>query len=281
MNASRKSLRLWAGALSATAALAIGLGIPPRAAQTTAQKPGTQRQGISAKQKTNPAVSSKPLPVPFRAGETLRYRVAWAAFSNAATLELAVPEQRDLFGSETWHFRAQAHTVSPVRSLFAIDDQFDSYTDEFALETRQYEMHLSELGKVEDDVLHLVHQGEVSHAPAPRTIVLPGTLDPLGVVYALRRVDWDRTPEFRCPVYDGHDMFDITARRDPAGDNIKVAAGSFSASHMTIRVFQHDKEMSAVHFSAWITNDATRKPVLIQAQLPFGSLRAELVSISQ
>ena len=65
-------------------------------------------------------------PVPFRAGEVLDYRVQWSKLLNAATVRLAVTERRPFYGREAWHFRALAHTVDPMRYLFALDDQFDS-----------------------------------------------------------------------------------------------------------------------------------------------------------
>ncbi len=67
--------------------------------------------------------------MPFKAGEKLNYQVGWSAFLSAASVQLSVPEQRDFYGSNTWHFRATAHTQGTARSLFTIDDEFDSYTD--------------------------------------------------------------------------------------------------------------------------------------------------------
>ena len=215
--------------------------------------------------------------MPFRAGERLDYRVSWSAFSEAASVQLSVPERRDLFGWQTWHFRAVAHTLSPVRSLFPVDDQFDSYTDTTTLESRQYEMHLNEMGKTTDKVLHLAASGQRSRAPSPTVLVLPGTRDPLGALYALRGVDWQRTPEFRAPVYDGTDIYEMHAQRDAPNETVKVDAGSFLASRISIRVFQHEKELPAIHFIVWLANDAARTPVLMQADLPFGKLQAELI----
>jgi hypothetical protein len=233
-----------------------------------------------AKPKSAAAPVKEP-PVPFRGGETLTYRVAWAAFSNAASVQLAVPERRDLFGWATWHFRAAAHTVSPVRTLFAVDDQFDSYTDAATLESRQYEAHLDELGRKQDQVLHFVATGQASRAPGPSVVVLPGTRDPLGALYALRALDWQRTPEFRAPVYDGRNLYEMRASRQNPAETVTVAAGRFTASRIVIRVFQYEKEVTAIHFALWLGNDAARTPVLMQADLPFGSLRAELTSAAQ
>jgi hypothetical protein len=85
--------------------------------------------------KKNAPAPAKDLHAPFRAGETLNYRIAWSAFSNAASLQVSVPERRILFGWPTWHFRASLHTLNPVRNFFAIDDEFDSYTDSSTTES--------------------------------------------------------------------------------------------------------------------------------------------------
>ena len=221
----------------------------------------------------------KEQPMPFRAGETLNYRVTWAAFSNAASVELAVPERRNLYGFETWHFRALAHTLRPVRTLFALDDQFDSYTDTATLdESRQFEMHLNEMGKISDDVLHLSPSGRPSHSPGPVVIVAPGTRDPLGTLYALRSQDWQHAPDFRAPVYDGHNLYDMRAHCEVLSEPVKVAAGSFSAARIAVHVFQYGKELSTIRFEIWIASDPARTPVVIEANLPFGNIRAELLA---
>ncbi|MGC2422401.1 MAG: DUF3108 domain-containing protein [Candidatus Acidiferrales bacterium] len=220
-------------------------------------------------------------PVPFRAGETLDYRVAWSAFSSAASLELSVPERRDLFGRETWHLRASAHTTNTVRALFTIDDQSDSYSDIATFESRQYEIHLNELGRKQDEILHFAPTGKASRAPGPVVAVPPGTYDPLGALYALRGVDWRRTQEFRIPVCDGHDVYEISARLDASGETVAVDAGNFTANRISIHVYQRGKEVPGNSYEVWLADDPARTPVRMQAELPFGSLRAELTSVTQ
>ncbi len=249
----------------------------PRSAATGAQSAQTAGRKPA---KPKVAARANEQPMPFRAGETLTYRVSWAAFSNAATLQLAVPERRDLFGWTTWHFRAAAHTVNPVRMLFSVDDQFDSYTDVATLESRQFELHLDELGRKQDQVLHFVTTDQPFRAPGPSVVVLPGSRDPLGTLYALRAVDWQRTPELRAPVYDGRNLYEMRAGRQTAGEVVTVAAGRFTTSRVVVRVFQYEKEVAGIRFVLWLANDAPRKPVVMQAELPFGNLHAELVSAS-
>jgi uncharacterized protein DUF3108 len=219
--------------------------------------------------------------MPFRIGEKLEYRVTWASFTNAASIELTVPERRDLMGWGTWHFRASAHTLSPMRAFIAVDDQFDSYTDAATLESRQYETYLNEMGEKQTEVFHFRAEGQPSRADVAGVVVTPGTRDPLGAVYALRGVDWPQTPDFRAPVYDGHDVYDMRARLDVPAETVAVAAGNFSVSKISIRLFQRGKEVPGTSFAAWLANDAARTPVLLIAEMPFGNLRVELVSAVQ
>lgn len=216
---------------------------------------------------------------PFRVGETLNYRVEWSAFSNAAEVALTIPERRDLYGWQTWHFRAAIHTVGLVRSLFEID-QFDSYTDVATFASRQFEEYLSELGRKQTEVMRFVSssEAEASRVPPPTVVVLPGTRDPLGALYDLRTIDWDHTPELRAPVYDGKNMYQMVARRESANEPVTTAAGAFIASRISIQVYQYERPVSGIHFEIWLANDATRAPLLMRLDLPLGNLRVELTS---
>jgi len=225
--------------------------------------------------KTTPA-PAKDLPVPFRAGETLNYRIAWAAFSNAASLQVSVPERHILFGWPTWHFRASLHTLNPVRNLFAIDDEFDSYTDSSTMESHQYELYLNELGKKSTEVLHFVPSGQSSQAPPPQVVVLRGTRDPIGVLYAIRAEDWQHAADFHAPVYDGHQFYQLSAAVQAKSDMVSVPAGAFTATRLGVRLAQNTGKVASIDFQVWLANDAARTPVQFQAELPFGNIRAEL-----
>ena len=245
--------------------------------------PGIQKSGRRSEAK-NSAGQPKAKPeqaMPFHVGEKLNYRVAWATFSDAADVQLTVPEKRDLFGWKTWHFLAAVHTVKPVRSLFTIDDQFDSYTDAVSLESRDYEDYLNELGKSQTDVLHLIPKGEQPRAPGSAVVVLPGTRDPLGMLYTMRAANWQQTPEMRAPVYDGRNLYEMHANIESAADPIQVDAGAYKAFRIAIRLFQNDKEDPLIHFTLWLANDPERTPVRIAAQLPFGTLRVDLTTTNQ
>jgi len=202
---------------------------------------GAQSPGHGAK---NTPTTPREARMPFRIGEKLDYRVAWASFTNAASIELTVPERRDLMGWGTWHFRASAHTLSPMRAMIAVDDQFDSYTDAATLESRQYETYLNEMGQKQTEVFSFL---------GGRAIVARATWQEswsrlVRAILSARRMRcgaWTgrRRRSFAAPVYDGHDVYDMRARLDVPAETVAVAAGNFSVSKISIRLFQRGKEV--------------------------------------
>jgi hypothetical protein len=223
-------------------------------------------------------ISTPEIPMPFRTGEILNYRVEWAIFPNAAALQMNVVERRNLLGWQTWHFRASAHSVVPARTLFEVDDQFDSYTDATTLESHQYEMYLNEMGSKQNEVLHLIAIGQSNRGNVAPVIVQPGTRDPLGAFYALRAVDWQRTPDFHIPVYDGSDLYDVRARQESASVAVAVDAGNFQATKISLRLFEHGREVPHTGFLVWFAHNAARTPLLVLAEMPLGNVRVELAA---
>ena len=121
--------------------------------------------------------------VPFRDGERLDYRIGWQNFLTAATARLRVVERRPFHGRTAWHLQAVARTVDPVRILYELDDQFDSYTDTVTLAGLQYETHQREQGQKKDSVVRMSPEGEPAADDNPSVRVPAGTRDPLGAFY--------------------------------------------------------------------------------------------------
>jgi hypothetical protein len=229
-----------------------------------------------AKNKPSP-VSTPVAALPsFRPGEKLDYAVHFSKLSNVATIQLSVAERRDFFGKAAWHLQAVAHTVKPMRIVFALDDQFDSYSDAATLAGLQYEMHLNERGQQQDSVFRLTSEGDPAPPNATAVRVLAGTRDPLGFVGYLRTLDWGRTKDVRGTVYDGRNLYEARAHLASDSTAVSVPAGSYTASRIEVRVFQNDVEMKDVHFWVSLAHDAAHTPVLLEAELPIGSARVEL-----
>ena len=198
---------------------------------------------------------------------------------NAAKIETSVIEQRNFFGHLAWHFRAVAHTMDTTRLLFPIDDQFDSYTSAASLFSLQYEMYLHEQGKEQTSVYRMTTDADPAPPDVTAVRVVAGTRDAIGFLYDLRAADWQRTPELRAPVFDGRRLYDVVARMDTPQGMFTVPAGNFPAFRVAIRLFDHGKELTDTHLWVWIAKDAAHTPVLVEADIPFGTARIELMHL--
>jgi hypothetical protein len=92
----------------------------------------------------------------------------------------------------------------------------------------------------------------------------------------LRNVDWTKTPELRCPVYDGHKLYNVRAKLLSAGEAVTVPAGSYKTSKIEVRVFENGQEMKDAHFTMYFANNVARTPILLEAIMPFATARVEL-----
>jgi Protein of unknown function (DUF3108) len=232
----------------------------------------------SGKADSNRAAALEPHPgLALRTGEILDYTADVAKVSNVATLRLQVAERRNLVGKNAWHLQAFAHTQNPLRMVFELDDQFDSYSDAGTLASLQYEMHLSERGQKVDSVQRMSTTGkEPATGNASQTQVLPGTRDPLGMMQYLRHVDWSKSRDVRGPVYDGHKLYDVRATLAGSTQSVTVPAGMYATDKVEIRVFDNGTEMKDVHFFVYFAGDEARTPVLLEAEMPFASARVAL-----
>jgi hypothetical protein len=213
-----------------------------------------------------------------RPGETLEYDANVPKLnSTIAKLKIAAVEKRNTGSKSSWHFQAFAHTENPYRMVFELDDQFDSYSDAGSMTSFQYEMHLSERGQKVDSVERLLSSPHDPPPPNTSAARVPsGTRDPIGMLEYLRGVDWTHTNEVRSPVYDGHKLYDVRAVLAGKSAPVTVPAGKYNTTKIEIHVMDNGQEMKDAHFLLYLTNDAARLPVLLEAVLPVATARVEL-----
>jgi hypothetical protein len=238
------------------------------------------QQSKRSKARAKAPVALPAVSVPFRRGEILEYRVLFSKYAvNAAKIETSVIEQRDFFGHLAWHFRAAAHTLDTTRLVFPLDDEFDSYTSAASLFSLQYEMYLHEQGKEQTSLYRMTTDADPAPEDATAMRVVPGTRDAVSFLYALRAADWQRNSELRAPVFDGRRVYDTIARIDMPQGNVTVPAGTFSAFRIAVHLFDHGKELTDTRLWLWINKDEAHTPVLIEADIPFGTSRIELLHL--
>jgi len=217
-----------------------------------------------------------------RSGESLEFAANLTKLnSTVANLKIVVAGKRNFYGKNSWHLQAFAHTENPYRMVFELDDQFDSYSEAVDFASQQYEMHLNERGQKVDSVQRMLSsQKDPAPTDATAARVPAGTRDPLGLMQYLRGVDWSRTPEIKSPVYDGRKFYEVRAVLLSKSEAVKVPAGNYTATKIEIHVYDSGVEMKDAHFLLYLSNNAARIPVLLEAILPIATARVELTKAS-
>ncbi len=231
---------------------------------------GSPESGVKAPA-TAPGFSPKP-------GELLEFAANISKLnSTVANLTVTVVEKKTFLGNPAWHLQAQAHTVNPYRMVFELDDRFESFSDPANLTSRQYELHLSERGqKIDSDLRILPSPSDPAPPDATAARVVPGTRDPLSMLYYLRSVDWSKTGEVQSPVFDGHKLYQVRAILQSKNESVSVPAGTYAATKIELKVTENGTEMKDAHFLLYLANDSDRTPVLMEAVLPIATARVEL-----
>lgn len=249
---------------------------PEKSASATAAKTvcATEAKKTASTRPVDPGL-------PLRAGEVLEYTANVSKLSNVAALTVKVVGRGNFAGKSAWHLQAVAHTQNPLRMVFELDDQFDSYSDAGTLASMQYEMRLRERGqKVESLQRMTVSDKEPAPADAAAARVLPGTRDPLGFLGYVRNVDWSKSPMVHLPVYDGHKLYDVRAKRIGTAEKVNVPAGAYTASKIEIHVYEDGVELKDTALTLYLANDTGNTPVLLEAVLPFATARVELLKVT-
>jgi hypothetical protein len=250
---------------------------PPAATSGITREAAPPAKESAASGASKPALNTAPAtaftPV---SGEVLEFTGSVAKVSNVASLRLVVNGRKEVAGTDAWHLQAFAHTQNPLRMVFELDDQFDSYSMPGDFSSVQYEMRLNERGQKVQSLQRMTPTGrEPAPAGASEARVLPGTRDPLGMMQYLRSVDWTKTPVVHGPVYDGHKLYEVRAQKIGSAE-VEVPAGKFSTTTVDIKVFDDGAEMKDAHFTVYLAKDVARTPVLLEAVLPFAAARVEL-----
>jgi hypothetical protein len=256
---------------------------PPLAANptvpTATPQPTVPTSPMAEKQPT--AAGAAPAGFAPPIGEALEFSANVAKVNNVATLKLSVNGRKEIAGKDAWHLQATAHTQNPLRLMFELDDQFDSYSAPGDFVSVQYEMRLSERGTKMNSIQRMTATGrEPAPEDATQARVLPGTRDPLGMMQYLRSVDWAKTPEVKGPVYDGRKLYEVKAQKIGSAE-VQVPAGHFSTNTVEVKVFDNGAEMKDAHFKLYLAKDAARTPVLLEATLPFAEARVQLMKKSE
>ena len=215
--------------------------------------------------------------VPFRVGETLTYDVSWSSFLVAGTASTTVKEKRTSFNSTAYAIVAEGRPLPALSRLFVLYYKIDTLVDSFTLLSQQGSIYSEEGDRYETATTTFDRRTQKAvfdrrnEGTDRKTFAVPTqTQDGLALLYALRVLALKPGSRIEVPVTNDGELFTVSV--DVSGpERVRVPLGTVDALNLMLTILDADRQPVARNTAVWISTDAERLPVKLQAELPVGS----------
>jgi hypothetical protein len=218
--------------------------------------------------------------VPFKVGETLTFDVSWSSVLVAGTAVTTVTEKRPSANSTAYYIVAEGRPVPLLQRLYNLYYKMDSLVDSFTLLSQRGSLYSEEGGtrrrgetKFDRTARRAAFEHEVQGArrltDRVDMAVPPSTQDGLATLYSLRTLAFKPGERASVPVADGGELYTVTVDTG-AVEEVRVPAGTFPAWRLSGSIADAAGQQIWKNVGVWISSDARRLPVKLQAELPVG-----------
>jgi hypothetical protein len=256
-------------------ALAVVLLLHCLSTPVVAQRGSTLR-GRPAPADTSAAPRIEPA-VPFKVGETLNYDVSWTSFLVAGSAVVSVKEKRPSNSSTAYYIVAEGRPIPLLARLYSLYYKMDTLFDAYSLLSQRGALYAEEGSDHRtattrfDRPLKRVFFEEQSDKTTKVDYAVPlGTQDGLATLYGLRVRSLKAGDHLTIPVADSGSLYNVQMT---VGGPERVRVGIGESSAWSLKGFITDMDGQPVwdNIAVWISADARRLPVKMQADLPVGA----------
>jgi hypothetical protein len=245
------------------ALLALGLAVVAANAAVPAQAPA-------------PAGRSE-RPVPFRAGETLTYDVSWSTFLVAGSVTTTVREKKPSFDSTAYYIVAEARPTPLLSSIYPLYYKLDTLLDVNTLLSQRGSIYTEEGTRHHLKTTMFDRKARRAFFEYQSTTTVKAdfpiaatTQDALAAIYILRTIPLKAGAHLTIPVSDDGVKYTMTI--DVAGEErVKTPLGESVAWKIVPVVTDEQGQTVGMNLGIWISKDAARYPLKIQAEMPLGT----------
>jgi hypothetical protein len=247
----------------------------------SAQSRQAPRQGAGGPSRAAAAARAE-RPVPFKPGETLTYDVSWSSYVTAGTATVTVREKRPSYGSTAYHIVAEGRPAPLLSKLYTLYYKADTLLDAYSLLPQRGSVY-SEEGRDRRTKTVSFNQGartavyEVQTAThVRRDLKLPPySQDALSAVYVLRALPLKPGASITMPVSDSGRLYRVQVNVG-AAEPVKTGLGTVNAWRVTPTIRDEAGKPTGRAMAMWISDDARKLPVKLQAELVVGSFQLTL-----
>jgi hypothetical protein len=233
-----------------------------------------------------PAAPKKEMAVPFRVGEVLEYDIGWSSYVTAGTAVVTVREKKPSFSSTAYYIVAEGRPTPLLSKLYTLYYKADTLIDAFTLLPQRGSLYVEE-GKRHRMKTTTFNPSarqakyEVQTAThVEKSLVIPGfTQDALSALYVLRSIPMKTGDKFNMPVTDAGDVYKVQMQV-VALESITTPLGTMKALKIVPMITAPKGTPAPKGIAIWISDDAHRLPLRIEAQLAVGKFTIALRKVA-
>jgi hypothetical protein len=215
--------------------------------------------------------------VPFRVGETLTYDVTYSSYLVAGTAVTTVQDKRAIPGATSYYIVVEGRPVPMLASLYRLYYKMDTLLDSVTLLPHRGSMHAEEGARRRSALTRFdraAGKGVFEVQTEPRGSlefdIPPQVQDGLSGLYVLRSMTLKPGDTISLPVADEGMVYSVRANVT-GSERLRVPLGEFDASVLRMTITDPAGQPAAANTAVWISNDARRLPLKMQAELAVGS----------
>jgi hypothetical protein len=220
--------------------------------------------------------------VPFKIGETLTYDVSWSSYLTAGTATAIVKEKKPSFNSTAYYIVAEGRPTPLVSKLYTLYYKMDTLLDAYTLLPQRGSVYSQEGSRHRfkvsqfDHAAHKVFFEYESSGKVTDTFAVPPYVqDALSAIYVLRAVPVEAGARITMPVTDSGTNYKVQVEVAPA-ERIRTPFGDASAWKLRLGIVDPAGKPQGRNVALWLSDDARRLPMKLQAELPIGSVNLAL-----
>jgi hypothetical protein len=214
--------------------------------------------------------------VPFAVGETLSYDVSWSTFLTAGTATVTVREKRPSFDSTAYYIVAEGQPTPLLSRLYTVYYKADTLLDAYTLLSQRGSVFSQEGGRRRMSATRLdqaTHTAKLEVTTA--TVVTkdfpipPQAQDALSAIFVIRTLPLREGLKLTMPVVNVDDVYRVQLAV-AARERVTTPLGELNAWKVTPTVLDGGSQALGQGLVLWVSDDARRLPLRMQADMPVG-----------
>lgn len=219
----------------------------------------------------------------FRTGEYLKYKIHYG-FVDAGEAELRIANSTsEINGREVFHMIGTGRSLGAFDWFFKVRDKYETYMDTEGMYSRKFKRHVNEGGYKINQEYTFNQEKQVVTTDKLKTYKTPEHVqDMLSAYYYARTIDFSNAKKgdiFTIPSFVDGETFPLKIKYI-GKESISLRNGKFRCMKFVPviqegRIFKDEEDLNV-----WITDDENKIPILIKADILFGSIKMEVTEYS-